>query len=184
MPRPVTSGCLKGFTVAELTRPGRSAAALSDTRYSATANPDRTIFPGRWHEAHAGGKGPARDVPTRTAMKWLRECLAEYARHPLPTFIGAAIIGASLIMAAMVFITRQPVSEPSAPLAGSAQSVTPGAPSTRAPRASRPPERPSSAPAAQPQTAAPQIRAAVRRHPRAQDRKHPHPQQRRKNHGH
>jgi 8-oxo-dGTP diphosphatase len=21
-------------------------------------------------------------------MKWLRECFAEYARHPLPTFIG------------------------------------------------------------------------------------------------
>jgi hypothetical protein len=115
-------------------------------------------------------------------MKWLRECFAEYARHPLPTFIGVAIIGASLVTAAMAFITRHPASEPSAPLAGSAQSVTPGAPSTRAPRPSRPPERPSPAPspvpAAQPETAALQIRAAVRRHPRAQDRMHPQPQQR------
>ena len=117
-------------------------------------------------------------------MKWLRECFAEYARHPLPAFIGVAIIGASLITAATAFITRHPASEP-APLAGSAQSVTPAAPSTRAPRPSRPPERQSpaspSAPAAQPETAAPQIRAAVRRHPRAQDRMHPHG---RKNHGH
>jgi hypothetical protein len=47
-------------------------------------------------------------------MKWLRECFAEYARHPLPTFIGVAIIGASLITAAMAFITRHPASEPSA----------------------------------------------------------------------
>ena len=96
-------------------------------------------------------------------MKWLRECFAEYARHPLPTFIGVAIIGASLITAAMAFITRHPASEP-APLSGSTQSVTPAAPSTRAPRPSRPPERQSpaspSAPAAQPETAAPQIRAA------------------------
>jgi hypothetical protein len=118
-------------------------------------------------------------------MRWLRACFAEYARHPLPAFIGVAIIGASLITAAMAFITRHPASESAAPLAGSAQSVTPAAPSTRAPRPSRPPERPSpaspSAPAAQPETAAPQIRAAVRRHPRAQDRMHPHG---RKNHGH
>ena len=115
-------------------------------------------------------------------MKWLRECFAEYARHPLPTFIGVAIISASLITAAMAFITRHPASDPSAPLAGSAQSATPAAPSTRAPR---PPERQSpaspQAPAVQPETAAPQIRAAVRRHPRAQDRMHPHD---RKNHGH
>jgi len=47
-------------------------------------------------------------------MKWLRECFAEYARHPLPTFIGVAIIGASLVTAAMAFITRHPASEPSA----------------------------------------------------------------------
>ena len=47
-------------------------------------------------------------------MKWLRECFAEYARHPLPTFIGVAIIGASLITAAMTFITRHPASEPAA----------------------------------------------------------------------
>ena len=138
----------------------------------------------RWHKTHPGGKGPARDISaTRTAMKWLRECFAEYARHPLPTFIGVAIIGASLITAAMAFITRHPASEPSAPLAGSAPSVTPAAPSTRTPRPSRPPERPSPAPppvpAAQQGTTAPQIRAAVRRHPRVQDRMHPQPQQRR-----
>jgi hypothetical protein len=114
-------------------------------------------------------------------MKWLRECFAEYARHPLPTFIGVAIIAASLMTAGMAFITRHPASEPSAPLAGGAQSVTPTGPSTRAPR---PQERPSPAPTAQPETAAPQIRAAVRRHPHPQQRRRALHSHGRKNHGH
>ena len=105
-------------------------------------------------------------------MKWLRECFAEYARHPLLAFIGVAIIGASLITAAMAVITRHPAGEPPAPLAGSAQSATPAAPSTRAPRPSRPPESPSPAstpaPAAQTKTKAPRTRATISRHPRAE----------------
>ncbi len=104
-------------------------------------------------------------------MKWLRECLAEYARHPLPTFIGTAIIAASLVTAAMTFITRHPASEPAAPLAGSAQSATQPPPSTRAPRPSPAPP----APAAQPEAAAPAARTAGHRQPRAQHRTHPHP---------
>ena len=61
-------------------------------------------------------------------MKWLRECFADYARHPLPAFIGLAIIAASLVTAAMTFIGRHAGSEPSAPLAGNAQSARPAAP--------------------------------------------------------
>ena len=69
-------------------------------------------------------------------MKWLRECFAEYARHPLPAFIGLAIIAASLVTAATVFTTRHAGSEPSTPLAGSEQSPTPAASSSRAPHTS------------------------------------------------
>jgi hypothetical protein len=52
-------------------------------------------------------------------MKWLRECLTEYARHPLPAFIGLGIIAASLVTAAMVFMVRHAGSGPSAAVAGS-----------------------------------------------------------------
>jgi hypothetical protein len=111
-------------------------------------------------------------------MKWLRECFAEYARHPLPAFIGLAIIAASLVTAATVFITRHAGSEPFAPLAGSGQSATPAASSSRAPHPSPSPTPPSSAPAApaaQPETATPQTatsrrRAAKDSHPRAPHR--------------
>ena len=54
-------------------------------------------------------------------MGWLLERLAECARHPVPTFIGAAIIAASLVTAATAFITRHADSQPTAPLADSAQ---------------------------------------------------------------
>jgi hypothetical protein len=64
-------------------------------------------------------------------MKWLRECFAEYARHPLPAFIGLAIIAASLVTAAMAFIRRHAGSEPSAPLAGTGQNAQPAAPAPR-----------------------------------------------------
>lgn len=101
-------------------------------------------------------------------MKWLRECFAEYARHPLPASTGLAIIAASLVTAAMAFIGRHAGSEPSAPLAGNGQSAQPAAPPSRAPRPSPSPAAPSSillVPAAQPETAAPISPAAE--HPRA-----------------
>ena len=62
---------------------------LPDPKDSATANPDRTIFPGAGIRYNPGGKGPARDALTWTRHEGLRECFAEYARHPLPTFIKA-----------------------------------------------------------------------------------------------
>src|SRR2546430_11716576 len=99
-------------------------------------------------------------------MKWLRECFAEYARHPLPAFIGLAIIAASLVTAAMAFIGRHAGSDPLRPAGG--QSAQPAAPPSRAPRPSPSPAAPSSVllvPAAQPETAAPISPAAE--HPRA-----------------
>ena len=80
---------MKSFTIAELTPPGRSAAVLLDPKDSAMANPDRTILPGAGIRHNPGGKGPARDALTWTRHEGLRECFAEYARHPLPTFIKA-----------------------------------------------------------------------------------------------
>ena len=110
-------------------------------------------------------------------MKWLRECVAEYASHPLPTFIGLAIIAASLTMAAMAFITRHAVSQPSVPLAGAAQSARPAAPSLRHTRPSLPPQPLSPArPVPAPVSAAPQIQAAGHLH--VGGRHHTHPQSR------
>ena len=96
-------------------------------------------------------------------MKWLRECFAEYARHPLPAFIGLAIIAASLLTASTAFITRHAGSEPSAPLAGSGQSLRPATSSSRPPQTSPSPVPLSSAlpaPAAQPETTTSQRQAA------------------------
>jgi hypothetical protein len=113
-------------------------------------------------------------------MKWLRECFAEYARHPLPAFIGLAIVAASLVTAAMAFIGRHAGSEPSAPLAGTGQSAQPAAPSSHTPWPSPSRAAPSSVllvPAAQPETAAPISPAAE--HPRARHRTHLQPRQHR-----
>jgi hypothetical protein len=112
-------------------------------------------------------------------MKWLRECFAEYARHPLPAFIGLAIIAASLVTAAMAFIRRHAGSEPSAPLAGTGQNAQPAAPAPRAPRPSPPPAAPSSVllvSAAQSETAP---IAPAAEHPRARHRTHLRPRQHR-----
>jgi len=79
-------------------------------------------------------------------MKWLRECLTEYARHPLLAFVGLAIIAASLVTAATVFMVRHAGSGPSTGVPGSGQSVRPAAPSSRAPLSSPSPVPPSSVP--------------------------------------